>query len=52
MIAIYDWFGYELTIKERYQLIKKRGLMVFYYGGVMALVVMFLVGTIIATGHK
>lgn len=25
MIAIYDWFGYELPIKERYQLIKKVG---------------------------
>jgi Sugar phosphate isomerases/epimerases len=25
MIAIYDWFGYELTIKERYQLIKEAG---------------------------
>ncbi|MDR1771680.1 MAG: sugar phosphate isomerase/epimerase [Hungatella sp.] len=25
MITIYDWFGYELPIKERYQLIKKAG---------------------------
>jgi L-ribulose-5-phosphate 3-epimerase len=25
MITIYDWFGYELPIKERYQLIKKVG---------------------------
>ena len=25
MITIYDWFGYELSIKERYQLIKKVG---------------------------
>ncbi|MGB8453700.1 MAG: hypothetical protein WCD89_15420 [Anaerocolumna sp.] len=25
MITIYDWFGYELTIKERYQLIKEAG---------------------------
>jgi len=25
MITIYDWFGYELSIKERYQLIKKAG---------------------------
>ena len=25
MIAIYDWFGYELPIKERYQLIKETG---------------------------
>ncbi|CAM3555909.1 hypothetical protein BRIN106911_19255 [Brevibacillus invocatus] len=26
MITIYDWFGYELPIKERYQLIKEAGL--------------------------
>lgn len=25
MITIYDWFGYELPIKERYRLIKKTG---------------------------
>lgn len=25
MITIYDWFGYELPIKERYQLIKEAG---------------------------
>lgn len=25
MITIYDWFGYELPIKERYKLIKKAG---------------------------
>ncbi len=25
MITIYDWFGYELPIKERYRLIKKAG---------------------------
>ncbi|MNJ38342.1 fructoselysine 3-epimerase [compost metagenome] len=25
MITIYDWFGYELPIKERYQLIKETG---------------------------
>lgn len=25
MIAIYDWFGYELPIKERYRLIKEAG---------------------------
>ena len=25
MFAIYDWFGYELPIKERYQLIKEAG---------------------------
>lgn len=25
MITIYDWFGYELPIKERYQLIKDAG---------------------------
>ncbi len=25
MITIYDWFGYELPVKERYQLIKKAG---------------------------
>jgi sugar phosphate isomerase/epimerase len=25
MISIYDWFGYELPIKERYQLIKEAG---------------------------
>ena len=25
MITIYDWFGYELPIKERYQLIKESG---------------------------
>lgn len=25
MITIYDWFGYELTIKERYRLIKEAG---------------------------
>lgn len=25
MIAIYDWFGYELPIRERYQLIKRVG---------------------------
>ncbi|WP_099468649.1 sugar phosphate isomerase/epimerase family protein [Konateibacter massiliensis] len=25
MITIYDWFGYELPIKKRYQLIKKAG---------------------------
>lgn len=25
MITIYDWFGYELSIKERYRLIKKTG---------------------------
>lgn len=25
MITIYDWFGYDLTIKERYQLIKEAG---------------------------
>jgi hypothetical protein len=25
MITIYDWFGYALPIKERYQLIKEAG---------------------------
>jgi len=25
MITIYDWFGYELPIKERYRLIKEAG---------------------------
>lgn len=25
MLTIYDWFGYELSIKERYQLIKEAG---------------------------
>lgn len=25
MISIYDWFGYELTIRERYKLIKEAG---------------------------
>jgi len=25
MITIYDWFGYNLSMKERYQLIKETG---------------------------
>ena len=25
MISIYDWFGYEIPINERYKLIKKAG---------------------------
>ncbi len=25
MITIYDWFGYDLTISERYKLIKEAG---------------------------
>ncbi len=33
MITIYDWFGYELPMEMRYQLIKEAGVTGSCYGG-------------------
>ncbi len=47
MITIYNWFGYELTIKERYRLIKEAG-----FDGVLLWGVNTLIGTITAVDRK